>query len=67
MAPALDFEDDDIQFVPVPMDRATRRWLALQEERPGAHCACKSEIGLKAASVLSLIRHDDEQAHNPLN
>lgn len=64
MSVPVEFEDDDIEYVPVPMDRATRTWLALQEGRPGVHQPCKSDIGLKAANVITLVRHDDEQHHS---
>lgn len=64
---ALAHEDDDIVIVPVPMDAATRRWLALQEGRPGVHNPDVKALGRKAAGVLSLVRHDDEQSHSALH
>jgi hypothetical protein len=49
--------DDDVDDLPVPLDRETRRWLADLARASGAH---PREL---IASMLHDIRRDDERAH----
>lgn len=54
-------EDDEIEYVPIPMDRATR-------ERLVKLSAVVSEHPVHVASeLLAALLRDDEAAHRPLN
>ena len=52
---AWPYEDED--YLPVPLDRETREWLAVLVRATGA------PPGVLVASMLEAIRVDDETAH----
>jgi len=55
------YDDDDVDVLPVPLDRETRRWLAETARATGAH---PRQI---AASILKDVRIDTEHAERRLH
>lgn len=51
-------DDDDVDVLPVPLDRASIEWLAMLERETGKP-AC-----LLIATMIREIRVDDEAAHH---